>query len=67
MEAGSGGMPTAFMAVWKNGTGPTIATYVEYDVVPGNCHAASSKQEPRKRRQDFGFPLPSSFDSASDA
>ena len=48
VEAGSGGMPTAFMATWKNGAGPTIATYVEYDAVPGNCQAASTKQEPRK-------------------
>lgn len=48
VEAGSGGMPTAFMASWKNGAGPTVATYVEYDAVPGNCQAASTKQEPRK-------------------
>ncbi len=48
VEAGSGGMPTAFMATWRNGDGPTIATYVEYDAVPGNCQAASTRQEPRK-------------------
>lgn len=48
VEAGSGGMPTAFMAIWRNGSGPTIATYVEYDAVPGNCQAATTRQEPRK-------------------
>lgn len=40
VEAGSGGMPTAFCATWENGSGPTIGGYVEYDGVPGNCQAA---------------------------
>lgn len=48
VEAGSGGMPTAFMATFRNGSGPTVATYVEYDAVPGNCQAATTRQEPRK-------------------
>ena len=47
VEAGSGGMPTAFMASWKNGDGPVIATYTEYDAVPGNCQAATTHQQPR--------------------
>lgn len=48
VEAGSGGMPTAFMATFRNGAGPTVATYAEYDAVPGNCQAATTRQEPRK-------------------
>ena len=40
VEAGSGGMPTAFCATWENGSGPTIGGYAEYDGVPGNCQAA---------------------------
>ncbi|GAA4864245.1 zinc-binding metallopeptidase family protein [Saccharopolyspora rosea] len=40
VEAGSGGMPTAFCAEWRNGPGPTVLTYAEYDAVPGNCQAA---------------------------
>lgn len=47
VEVGSGGMPTAFMASFKNGDGPTIATYAEYDAVPGNCQAATTRQQPR--------------------
>ena len=39
VEAGSGGMPTAFVATFTNGAGPTVATYAEYDAVPGNCQA----------------------------
>jgi aminobenzoyl-glutamate utilization protein B len=48
VEAGSGGMPTAFAASWTNGVGgPAIATYAEYDAVPGNCQAASTVKAPR--------------------
>lgn len=47
VEAGSGGMPTAFSAIWENGTGPTIGGYAEYDGVPGNCQAADIVQRPR--------------------
>ena len=42
VEAGSAGMPTAFGADWSNGDGPIIGLYAEYDVVPGNCQAAST-------------------------
>lgn len=48
VEEGSGGMPTAFCAHWSNGTGPTIGMYAEYDAIPGNCQAASTRREPRK-------------------
>ena len=47
VEVGSGGMPTAFCAVWSNGEGPTIAGYAEYDAVPGNCQAADTVERPR--------------------
>ncbi|KLN60348.1 peptidase M20 [Kiloniella spongiae] len=47
VEEGSGGMPTAFCAVWRNGDGPTIGSYAEYDAVPGNCQAADTVQRPR--------------------
>ena len=48
VEAGSGGMPTAFCAIWENGAGPTIGGYVEYDGVPGNCQAADVVKRPRE-------------------
>ncbi len=47
VEEGSAGMPTAFSARWTNGPGPTVLTYAEYDAVPGNCQAASTRREPR--------------------
>lgn len=47
VEEGSGGMPTAFCAEWSNGPGPVIGMYAEYDAVPGNCQAASTRREPR--------------------
>ncbi|MCP4389413.1 MAG: amidohydrolase, partial [Gammaproteobacteria bacterium] len=47
VEAGSGGMPTAFCAEWQNGDGPTIGGYAEYDAVPGNCQTADTVQRPR--------------------
>jgi aminobenzoyl-glutamate utilization protein B len=51
VEAGSGGMPTAFAARWSNDAtagDPVIGAYAEYDAVPGNCQAASTRKEPRK-------------------
>lgn len=47
VEEGSGGMPTAFAANWSNGSGPIIGMYAEYDAVPGNCQAASTRKAPR--------------------
>ncbi|MTI11058.1 zinc-binding metallopeptidase family protein [Curvivirga aplysinae] len=47
VEEGSGGMPTAFCAIWGNGDGPTIGSYAEYDAVPGNCQAADTVQRAR--------------------
>src|SRR3954467_9021244 len=40
VEAGSGGMPTAFAAEFRQGEGPVIGAYAEYDAVTGNCQAA---------------------------
>ena len=46
VEAGSGGMPTAFCARWGKG-GPLLASFSEYDAVPGNCQAVVPRREPR--------------------
>lgn len=53
VEAGSGGMPTAFAAQWSNGAGPTVAAYAEYDAVPGNCQAAATERRPRAGLSEF--------------
>jgi aminobenzoyl-glutamate utilization protein B len=53
VEAGSGGMPTAFAAEWSNGPGPRVATYAEYDAVPGNCQAAATRRGPRDGLSEF--------------
>lgn len=45
VEAGSGGMPTAFVATWGKG-GPVIRAYAEYDAVPGNSQQAVPYQAP---------------------
>lgn len=47
VEEGSAGMPTAFCAEWSNGPGPVVGMYAEYDAVPGNCQAATTRREPR--------------------
>ena len=51
VEEGSGGMPTAFCAEWSNGPAsrghPVIGMYAEYDGIPGNCQAATTRREPR--------------------
>lgn len=53
VEDGSGGMPTAFSARWSNGEGPTLLTYAEYDAVPGNSQAATTREEPREEQSRF--------------
>jgi aminobenzoyl-glutamate utilization protein B len=52
VEEGSGGMPTAFAAHFSRGDGPVVAGYAEYDGVPGNCQAATSRREPRAGLSD---------------
>lgn len=47
VEDGSGGMPTAFCAEWRNGDGPMVGMYAEYDGIPGNCQAADTVERPR--------------------
>jgi aminobenzoyl-glutamate utilization protein B len=47
VEAGSGGMPTAFVAEWSNGEGPTIGGYAEYDAVPGHSQDPVPRRQPR--------------------
>jgi aminobenzoyl-glutamate utilization protein B len=47
VEAGTAGMPTAFLAEWGEG-GPTIATYAEYDAVPGNSQQRVPYEAPRE-------------------
>jgi aminobenzoyl-glutamate utilization protein B len=53
VEDGSAGMPTAFSATWSNGEGATVQTYAEYDAVPGNSQAATTKEEPREGLSRF--------------
>src|SRR5689334_17238010 len=48
VEEGSGGMPTAFAATWRNGEWPVIGSYAEYDAVPGNSQQAVPYQAPRE-------------------
>ena len=47
VEAGSGGMPTAFVARWGSG-GPNIAGFAEYDAVPGNSQQVVPYPAPRE-------------------
>src|ERR1700729_4134001 len=47
VERGSGEMPTAFAATWGSGQ-PVIASYAEYDAVPGNSQQAIPRRAPRE-------------------
>jgi aminobenzoyl-glutamate utilization protein B len=51
VEEGTATMPTAFLATWKNRKagkgGPTIASYAEYDAVPGNSQERVPYKKPR--------------------
>jgi aminobenzoyl-glutamate utilization protein B len=46
VEAGSGGMPTAFAATWGSGR-PVLGSLAEYDAVPGNSQQAVPYRAPR--------------------
>ena len=49
VEAGSGGMPTAFAATWSHGKGgPVLGGFAEYDAVPGNSQAIVPYRAPRE-------------------
>lgn len=47
VEEASGDMPTAFAARWGD-EGPVIASYAEYDAVPGNSQETVPYRAPRK-------------------
>ncbi|HEV7263544.1 MAG TPA: amidohydrolase [Falsiroseomonas sp.] len=47
VEEGSGGMPTAFVARWGQG-GPVLASFSEYDAVPGNSQQVVPYPAPRE-------------------
>lgn len=47
VEAGSGGMPTAFVATWGKGA-PVLAGFSEYDAVPGNSQQVVPYPAPRE-------------------
>jgi aminobenzoyl-glutamate utilization protein B len=53
VEEGSAGMPTAFSATWRQGDGPALLTYAEYDAVPGNNQAATTHPAPREGAPRF--------------
>lgn len=46
VEEGTGGMPTAFKAVWGKDR-PILASYAEYDAVPGHSQKAVPYEAPR--------------------
>lgn len=46
VEAGVAGMPTAFVASYKNGSGPVIAILAEYDALPGLAQQARPERAP---------------------
>ncbi|TCH98229.1 amidohydrolase [Roseococcus sp. SYP-B2431] len=49
VEEGSGDMPTAFAAKWTQGSGgPVLASFSEYDAVPGNSQQVVPYQAPRE-------------------
>lgn len=48
VEEATAGMPTAFRAEWRNGDGPVLAGYAEYDAVPGQSQDAVPYRQPRK-------------------
>jgi aminobenzoyl-glutamate utilization protein B len=45
-ERGVAGMPTAFVATWSNGEGPTIGLLGEYDALPGLNNEKVPRKEP---------------------
>src|SRR5262249_44600011 len=53
VEAGGGGVAGPRAARWSNGPGPTLASYAEYDAVPGNCQAAATERRPRAGLSQF--------------
>ncbi len=64
VEAGSAGMPTAFVATFTNGTGPTWSPPMpRYDAVPGNRSPRRPlRRKPREGLSKYapGLPIPRS-------
>lgn len=54
VERGSAGMPTAFIARWTSpaGAGPVLASYAEYDAVPGNSQDTVTFRRTRDNLHD---------------
>ncbi len=46
IEAGVAGMPTAFIARFRNGSGPVIGLLAEFDALPGLAQAAEPVRKP---------------------
>ena len=46
VEAGVAGMPTAFIARFRNGDGPVVGILAEYDALPGLAQAAVPERSP---------------------
>lgn len=46
VEAGVAGMPTAFVARYKSGSGPVIGVLAEFDALPGLSQAAEPVRKP---------------------
>lgn len=46
VQSGVAGEPTAFVASFKNGTGPVIAILAEFDALPGLSQAAAPTKQP---------------------
>lgn len=51
---GAAGVPTAFVAEWRQGDGPKIGFLPEYDALPGLGNAAVPRQEARADGQTSG-------------
>ncbi|MBR3227552.1 MAG: amidohydrolase [Erysipelotrichaceae bacterium] len=49
VEMGVAGIPTAFVATYKNGEGPVVATYGEYDALKGLGHEIATTRIPNGR------------------
>ena len=46
VKAGVAGMPTAFVASYKNGAGPVVAVLAEFDALPGLAQKAEPTRSP---------------------
>ncbi len=46
IESGVAGIPTAFVASWSNGDGPTVGILAEYDALPGITQDRSPLRSP---------------------